>query len=284
MICQLKNEHSLAMLLQAANLPRSTFYYQLEQAKKGDKYATLKRQIKAVYDDHKGRYGYRRVTLELRQQGYHHNHKLVARLMREMNLKALIRRKKYSSYPSQQSRQQNKIVANKLQRRFAAKRANKRWLTDITEFKVGADRLYLSPVLDCFNNEIISYSIAPRAQYVLVKSMLDKALKKLPKNREHKLMLHSDQGWHYQMNQYKKQLQQHGIEQSMSRKGNCLDNAKIECFFGTLKAETIHIDKPQNIAQLEQQIHDYIYYYNHKRIQQKLKGLSPIQYKKAHQV
>lgn len=261
-------------MLHIAGLARSSFYYQRAIASV-DKYAELKQQIQIIYHAHKGRYGYRRITLALKQQGFVHNHKLIARLMKDMGLQALIRRKKYRSYQGQQG----KVTKNKLKRRFTAEHPNKRWLTDITEFKVGHDKLYLSPILDCYNNEIISYTLAKRPQYVLVKDMIDKALARLPKERKHKLMLHSDQGWHYQMSQFRKTLKDNNITQSMSRKGNCLDNAKMEGFFGTLKSETIYIDKPETIEALEQQIHDYIHYYNHHSIQQKLKGLSPVQYR-----
>ena len=195
--------------------------------------------------------------------------------MKQLKLSAKIRRQKWRSYKGQQG----KIAKNRLKRRFKAGRPYKRWLTDITEFKVGDDKLYLSPILDCFNNEIISYTLSRRPTYDLVSQMLDCALDKTKASRDKKLMLHSDQGWHYQMKLFKKTLKKHKIKQSMSRKGNCLDNALMEGFFGTLKCETIYIDKPISIEALEKQIHEYIHYYNHERIQLKLKGLSPVKYR-----
>src|SRR5690606_28648501 len=146
-----------------------------------------------------------------------------------------IRRQKYRSYKGQQG----KIAKNYLKRQFHADKPNTRWLTDITEFKVGDDKLYLSPILDCYNNEIISYTLSKRPTYDLVSKMLDKVLDKIETYQNNRLMLHSDQGWHYQMKYFNKTLKQHGIKQSMSRKGNCLDNALMEGFFGTLKCETI---------------------------------------------
>jgi len=242
-----------------------------------DKYADLKQRISDIYHHHKGRYGYRRITQTLKSEGLRYNHKLIARLMSELKLTARIRRQKYRSYKGQCG----VIAKNRVKRRFRAKAPNRRWLTDITEFKVGEDKLYLSPILDCYNNEIISYTLSRRPVYDLVKQMLELAVKGIPSKRKHKeeLTLHSDQGWHYQMKPFAKSLKENNIKQSMSSKGNCLDNALIEGFFGTLKCETIYIDKPKTVEALEKQIHEYMHYYNHERIQLKLKGLSPVQYR-----
>ncbi|MDE4456221.1 IS3 family transposase, partial [Psychrobacter sp. DAB_AL62B] len=271
----LRDSCCLSDLLKASCLPKSVFYYHRTKLESDDKYADLKQRITELYHQHKGRYGYRRVTAALKYLGIHHNHKLIAKLMRQMKLSAKIRRQKYRSYKGQQG----KIAKNHLKRRFYSGHPHKRWLTDITEFKVGDNKLYLSPILDCYNNEIVSYTLSRRPTYDLVSKMLDDALAKTKACRDKALMLHSDQGWHYQMRQFGQVLKQHGIKQSMSRKGNCLDNALMEGFFGTLKCETIYIEKPQTIEDLEQQIHEYIHYYNNERIQMKLKGLSPVQYR-----
>jgi len=265
----------LSALLDIVKMPKSVFYYHRCQFEVKDKYADLKQRITTLYHKHKGRYGYRRITQALKQLECHHNHKLIAKLMRDMKMRSKIRRKKYRSYKGQQG----KIAKNYLQRQFDADGPNKRWLTDITEFKVGDDKLYVSPILDCYNNEIVSYTLSRRPTYDLVSLMLDKALNKIKTCRDNSLMLHSDQGWHYQMKPFRQVLKQRGIKQSMSRKGNCLDNALMEGFFGTLKCETIYIDTPQSIEQLEQQIHEYMHYYNNERIQLKLKGLSPVQFR-----
>lgn len=262
-------------LLKSAVLARSSFYYHRAKLWGKDKYAELKQRITTLYHKHKGRYGYRRITVALKQLGVHHNHKLIAKIMKQLNLSAKIRRQKYRSYKGQQG----KIAKNHLKRRFKAAKPCKRWLTDITEFKVGDDKLYLSPILDCYNNEIVSYTLSRRPTYDLVSRMLSQALDRTTASRHKKLMLHSDQGWHYQMKQFRETLKKHQIKQSMSRKGNCLDNALMEGFFGTLKCETIYIEKPKTIEALEQQIHEYIDYYNHDRIQLKLKGLSPVKYR-----
>lgn len=265
----------MSLLLHIAELPRSSFYYHTLRQEKVDKYAWLKQRITKIYHDHKGRYGYRRITLTLQQQGLSVNHKLVARLMKTLGLQAKIRRKKYRSYQGQAG----KIADNIVQRQFTAKQPNQLWLTDVTEFKVGDKKLYLSPVLDCYNNEIVSYELSTRPAFNLVKNMLVKAIKPLTQKNKQGLVMHSDQGWHYQMGHYQQTLKDHGIVQSMSRKGNCLDNAAMESFFGTLKSETIYLNKPKSIEALEQQIHEYIKYYNNERIQLKLKGLSPVQYR-----
>lgn len=128
---------------------------------------------------------------------------------------------------------------------------------------------------------VISYQLSRRPVYDLVKQMLERAVKDISSKRKYKeeLTLHSDQGWHYQMKPFANTLKENDIKQSMSRKGNCLDNALMEGFFGTLKCETIYIQKPKTIEALEKQIHEYMHYYNHERIQRKLKGLSPVQYR-----
>ncbi|WP_311394779.1 IS3 family transposase [Empedobacter stercoris] len=226
-----------------------------------------------IYHKHKGRYGYRRITTELNKNGYLINHKTVFRLMKVLGLKSLIRGKKYKSYKGSIG----KITANLLDRKFKSIAPNQKWVTDITEFKVGNQKLYLSPIIDLYNQEIISYELSERPIFNLVINMLKKAFKTLP--NESKLMLHSDQGWQYQMRQYQFLLKEKGIIQSMSRKGNCLDNAIIENFFGTLKSELFYLKKFNSIEQLKKEIKQYIYYYNNERIKSNLNKMSPIKYR-----
>ncbi|MDQ0144123.1 transposase InsO family protein [Cupriavidus necator] len=263
----------MATLLKVAALPASTFYYQRKVLQSGDKNQHLKARIRHVFEAHKGRYGYRRVTEELRSQGWLVNHKPVQRLMQELGLKSCVRVKKYRSYRGECGR----AAPNVLDRQFEAQRPNQKWATDVTEFKVAGQKLYLSPVLDLCTGEIIAYETARRPHFELVTNMLHKAFARLgPDDRP---LLHSDQGWHYRMPGYQRLLAQHVIEQSMSRKGNCLDNAAMESFFGTLKAEFFHIGRFHSIAELEAGLHRYIHYYNHERIKLKLKGLSPARYR-----
>lgn len=238
-----------------------------------DKHEVLKQQIKAIYEQHKGWYGYRRITAAIRNCGARVNHKKVQRLMQQLKLKSCIRIKKYRSYKGGIG----KVADNLLQRQFQANRPNEKWVTDVTEFNVRGDKLYLSPILDLYNSEIISYRITDKPEFDMVKHMLLEALDKL--NPQEKPLLHSDQGWQYQMSWFQKLLQQRELSQSMSRKGNCLDNAVMENFFGILKSECFYTQKFESMEQLKQTLHEYIHYYNHDRIKMKLKGLSPVQYR-----
>jgi transposase InsO family protein len=150
-------------------------------------------------------------------------------------------------------------------------------VTDVTEFNIKGERVYLSPILDLYNQEIISYEIAARPQISSVMQMLQSAFKQLePKDKP---MLHSDQGWQYQMGLYQQALYKQGVTQSMSRKGNCLDNAVMENWFGIMKTEFFYQKKFDDIESFKTELKEYIHYYNHDRIKQKLKGLSPVNYR-----
>jgi transposase InsO family protein len=254
-------------------LARSTYYYQVKVLAVGDKLAPLKASIQSIQDKHKGRYGYRRMTATLRNDGWIVNSKTVRRLMAELGLKCTVRAKKYKSYkgPAGQA------APNTLARQFEAEHPNEKWVTDVTEFKVAGEKLYLSPVLDLYNAEIVAYQTDTRPRYALVGNMLEKALKRLPQGA--KPMVHSDQGWQYRYHSYRNRLEEIGLEQSMSRKGNCHDNATMESFFGTLKSEFYHRERFDSVAQLQAGLDEYIHYYNHERIKMKLNGLSPVAYR-----
>ncbi|WP_157261827.1 IS3 family transposase, partial [Paenibacillus sp. A3] len=273
----LRLEYPISSLLQLAQIPRSTYYYWVSTFDRPDKDADLKSRITAIYHEHKGRYGYRRITDQLHNEGHSVNHKKVQRIMRELGLKSIVRMKKYRSYKGTVG----KIAPNILDRNFQAKKPNEKWVTDITEFHLFGEKLYLSPMLDLFNGEIITYTIESRPVYSLVSRMLEKAFERL--NGEDTLLIHSDQGWHYQMRQYQQALKERGITQSMSRKGNCYDNSVIENFFGILKSEFLYTQEFEDIEQFKVELEKYINYYNHKRIKAKLKGMSPVKYR-AHAV
>ena len=267
----------LDLLLETARLPRSTYYYQLKQLDGLDKDKKLKAEIQAIFIEHKGNYGYRRMTLELRNRGYIVNHKKVQRLMKVLGLTARIRRKrKYSSYHGEIGEKADNLI----QRKFEAAKPMEKCYTDVTEFAIPAStqKLYLSPVLDGFNSEIIAYNLSTTPNLAQVKSMLEQAF-----TEEHyeNTILHSDQGWQYQHQYYHRFLENKGIQPSMSRKGNSPDNGMMESFFGILKSEMFYgYEKTfQSLEQLEQAIVDYIDYYNNKRIKVKLKGFSPVQYR-----
>jgi len=273
---ELRHRYDLAILLRCLRMARSNFYYYQKQMQGIDKYEETKTLIKQFYHKHKGRYGYRRITLLLRERGLLINHKTVFRLMQCLKLKSIIRVKKYKSYKGETGR----IAPNVLDRGFKAEQPNQKWATDVTEFNVSGQKLYLSPVIDLYNQEIISYELSERPDFKSIMNMMDKALKKAKQTKS--LLLHSDQGWQYQMRQYQYLLKENGITQSMSRKGNCLDNAIIENFFGILKSELFYLKKFTSVSQLKKEIDEYIYYYNNDRIKLNLNGMSPIKYRAHH--
>ena len=271
---ELRQQHPLAGLLKVAGLARSTFYYQLNALQLLDKYADLKVQIRAIYDRHKGRYGYRRITWTLRHQGSPVNHKTVQRLMAQLQLKSRVRMKKYRSFRGELGH----VAPNILAREFTATRPNQKWVTDVTEFNVGGEKLYLSPIMDLFNGEIVAYETARHPLFAMVGKMLASAFERL--DPSDKPILHSDQGWQYRMHKYRRHLNSWHITQSMSRRGNCLDNASMESFFATLKSEYFYLNKFTSLEDLALGLKDYIYYYNYDRIKLKLKGLSPVDYRR----
>ena len=202
---ELRHKFDLNLLLNRTKMARSNFYYHQKKTKSADKYQEIKELIKSIYYKHKGRYGYRRITDELNNKGMVINHKTVLRLMKLLGLKSLIRVKKYKSYKGEQG----KIAPNLLKRNFKAEAPNQKWATDITEFNISGKKLYLSPIIDLFNQEIISYELTERPIFNQVVVMLKKAFKKIPNNTN--LTLHSDQGWQYQMKQYQYLLKEKGI-------------------------------------------------------------------------
>lgn len=254
-------------------MARSVFYYHLKRLDAMDKYSTEKEMIKNIFHEHKGRYGYRRVTAEMHNRGFVINHKTVRQLMTVMGLKSVIRKVRYRSYKGPVG----KVAPNIINRDFLATAPNRKWATDITQINIGSTKLYLSPILDMFNGEIISYNISKSPNLKQVYDMLDKAFGKFDKLDG--LILHSDQGWQYQNYGYRKRLKKHHIIQSMSRKGNCLDNAMAENFFGIMKSELLYPQKFESEEEFIKALEEYIEYYNNKRIKYRLKGKSPVQYR-----
>jgi putative transposase len=272
-VSELRQHFPLSGLLKLAGLARSTFYYQQKVAQAADKHQDLKKQIGAIFARHKGRYGYRRITATIRRLGQQINHKTVQTLMGKLGLKSLVRPKKYRSYKGEVGC----AAPHVLKRQFDATRANQKWVTDVTEFNVSGEKLYLSPVMDLYNGEIVAFETARRPAYDLVGVMLKKALRKLKAGEQP--ILHSDQGWQYRMPAFQRALRDKNVVQSMSRKGNCLDNAAMESFFAVLKSEFFCLNKFRNIDELKTGLKKYIHYYNHDRIKMKLKGLSPVEYR-----
>ncbi|AHG82123.1 transposase-like protein [Bibersteinia trehalosi USDA-ARS-USMARC-188] len=253
----------------AYRLKRSTFFYHL--AEKSDKNAEIEQKIAEIYHEHRGNYGYHRITFVLKKI-WTINHKKVQAIMPKLRLKGKCKRRKYRSYQGEVG----KITANLLKQHFFATQPNEKWVTGVTEFKCAEGKHYLSPIKGLFNGEIIAYDLAESPNFEQVTRVMNQAIARL--NGE-KPMLHSAQGWQYQMPGFQAICKQNGIIQSMSRKGNCLDNGAMESFFGRLKTECYFDKRFETLAELKQTIHDYIHYYNNERIQVKLKGLSPVAYR-----
>ena len=275
-IVELKKKYPLKILLKITDIKRSTYYFHLKKKDIDLKNEDIINKIKEIFYENKRRYGYRRITLELRRQGFIVNHKKVLRLMRKLNLQSILykRNKKYSSYRGIIGK-----IPDNIERNFDAERPNEKWFTDITEFKLKGKKLYLSVILDAYGRYVISYNISSHPNFYQIKDMLEKAFKNNPKIVN--LILHSDAGWQYQKNFYIKKLEEKKIIQSMSRIGNVLDNGLIENFFSIMKSEMFYGQENnyKNIKELKAAIDEYIDYYNNRRIKLKLKGLTPTEYR-----
>lgn len=275
MIWELRHEHKVGLLIEIAGIPRSTYYYYSKQMDRPDKYASVKAEIRRIYEENRKRYGYRRITAKLKGTPHYVNHKTVQKLMREMGIFCRVRMKKYQSFKGQVG----VVAPNLLERDFKADKPNQKWATDVTEFALFGTKLYLSPIIDLYNGEVVSYNISYHPNLIQVTDMLEKAFAKIPDNTN--LILHSDQGWQYQHKHYRKMLKNKGIRQSMSRKGNCLDNACAENFFGLLKSELLYLQKFSSVEHFISELEDYIEWYNNNRIKLRLGGLSPVQFRLA---
>lgn len=288
-VYELQHKYSLVVLLNISELKRSTYYYTLNKLDKDTKNDDIMNTIIDIYYAHKARYGYRRITLELINRGYTVNHKKVKRLMSKMGLYARTPKAKYKSYKGDMNGTVKNLLLDKVidevnhktyyERNFKTERCNEIWSTDVSEFHIAAGKLYLSPILDLHNREIVSYNISTSPNYEQIKDMLAKAFNKYKDLKG--LILTSDQGWQYQMQDYHKALEEKGIIQSMSRKGNCLDNSPMENFFGKMKNEMFYGYEYtfNTLEELKKEMEDYISYYNNQRITEKLKGLTPVEYR-----
>lgn len=288
-VYELQHKYPLVVLLDISGLKRSTYYYTLNKLDKDTKNDDIMNTIIDIYYTHKARYGYRRITLELINRGYIVNHKKVKRLMSKMGLYARTPKAKYKSYKGDMNGTVKNLLLDKVidevnhktyyERNFKTERCNEIWSTDVSEFHIAAGKLYLSPILDLHNREIVSYNISTSPNYEQIKDMLAKAFNKYKDLKG--LILTSDQGWQYQMQDYHKALEEKGIIQSMSRKGNCLDNSPMENFFGKMKNEMFYGYEYtfNTLEELKKEMEDYISYYNNQRITEKLKGLTPVEYR-----
>ncbi|WP_079524327.1 IS3 family transposase [Solibacillus isronensis] len=276
---ELKEEgFRLKDVLKRVDLPEATYHYHMKQMAKADPDQALKTLIIELFEEHEGRYGYRRIHSQLKAKDYTINHKKVQRIMRDLNLKCekFGRKSRYKSYKGTVG----KIAKNRLNRRFYTPYALQKLVTDVTEFKcTNGEKLYLSPLMDLYNGEIIGFSMSKRPTLEFVMKSLEQALPIIQERAEYRTTIHSDQGWHYQHKSWVKTLKQNKIFQSMSRKATCADNAAMENFFGLLKQEMYYGEELVSYEVLQKRIEQYIDYYNNDRIKQKLAGMSPIKYR-----
>lgn len=267
------------------DLPKSTYMYWQQRLDRPNKDEQVEKKILEIRKDNPN-YGYRRMAAMLRKQGLLINKKKVQRLVQKLKLQVTSfsrKTRKYSSYKGTIG----KVADNEINRKFKVGKPYTYITTDTTEFKYlekdknenyQVKKLYLNPYLDMYNSEIISYEISKQPTLEPILKALDKAIEITNINKD-KRIFHSDQGWAYQIKQYTSKLEAEEITQSMSRKGNCLDNSPMENFFGILKQEIYYGKKFYSYEELKETIEEYIEYYNKDRIKEKLGYLSPIEYR-----
>ena len=262
--------------MKLAKMARSVYYYTRKRMLREDKYSTERERIIMIFNDNEGLYGYRRVTAEMRNLGFKINHKTVLKIMREETLKVRTKKVKYHSYKGEVGT----VAPNVLQRDFKASAPNQKWVTDVTQINIGSQKIYLSPIVDLFNGEIVSYNVSSSPNLAQVVEMIENAFGRF--DRLDGLVIHSDQGWQYQHLIYRQLLEDRHVIQSMSRKGNCLDNAVAENFFGIMKTELLYSRQFKSAKDFITALHKYIDYYNNRRIKLRLRGMSPVQYRKQY--
>lgn len=274
----LNGKYRLQELLTRLCIPKSSYYYQEKRIHAEDPYADLRAKICDIFHSSNECYGYRRIYTVLRQKGIVLSEKVVRRIMGEEGLEARHpRKRKYSSYVGEVS----PAVENVIGRDFHASAPNLKWLTDITEFGISAGKIYLSPIIDCFNGMAVSWTIgtAPNAQ--LANSMLDTAIESLEK--EDHPIVHSDRGGHYRWPGWIERMEKAGLIRSMSKKGCSPDNSACEGFFGRLKVEMFYGRNWQGVSidEFIETLDQYIHWYNEKRIKLSLGGMSPVEYRQS---
>lgn len=277
LIDALRNQFNLKDLLQQLQLSKSSYFYQKQVLEQPDKYFEERQLIVTIFNSNFCAYGYRRIHQALKNMGKILSEKVVRKLMFEENLFVKFsRRKKYSSYAGEITPAQ----PNLLNRNFKAKMPNEKWLTDITEFRIPAGKVYLSPLVDCYDGAVISWTIGTKPDAELVNTMLDAGLATL--QDQERPIVHSDRGAHYRWPGWIERMNKANLPRSMSKKGCSPDNSACEGFFGRLKNEVFYQRDWKNttINQFMNQLDDYIYWYNNQRIKLSLGGLSPLQYRK----
>ncbi|MBP2080194.1 IS3 family transposase [Oceanobacillus polygoni] len=280
MAFELKEEgFRLKDILCVVGIPEATYHYHVKNFGREDSDIELTERITCLFEKFHERYGYKRITKELQKLGHQINHKKVYRIMRELGLKCvkfMRKSRKYNSYKGKVG----KVAKNRLSRRFNTPIPLQKLVTDITEFKChGEEKLYLNPILDLYNGEIIAFEIQKRPMLDLVMKPLKETIEIIKNRATYRTTIHSDQGWHYQHNQWVRTLKENKVFQSMSRKATCADNASMENFFGILKQEMYYGEELVSYEELKRRIKEYISWYNQERAKEKLGGLSPVDYR-----
>lgn len=275
---ELKNKRRIKELCTYLGISRSGYYNYLKR-KISDPDRDLKLKIKAIYEQRNKTVGYRRVQDELyRQYSLVVNHKKVLRLMQELGIKAIIRRKYIHRTSYEAAVSDGRIAENLLQQDFTANGPNQKWVTDVTQYRVFDDRIYLSAIKDLWNNEIVAYHLSRRNDNPLVLETFNKAFEK--QKDVTGLIVHSDQGSQYTSHAYHDMLPKVGARISMSRRGNCYDNASMESFFSHLKVEALYPYDIRSIDEAQRRMEEFIRFYNEERAQRKLNKLTPVEYRR----
>jgi putative transposase len=258
-------------------LPRATYYDRLKRERKPDKYAKVKVFIKQLFHDSKETYGYRRIHDEAVKNGYPYAEETIRRLMGDMGMKVTIYSKHTSKYASYKGRV-GKIAPNILKQQFSAKKPLTVLHTDVTQVRLyNGEWGYISAITDEASHEVLTAIVSASPNKEMITATLDEVYKHLqPGTRP---ILHSDQGWQYQMSDYQKRLKKMGIKQSMSRKGNCRDNAPIESFFNLLKRECLNRYRIDILTDLRKLVDEYVDWFNNVRISRRKNGLTPVEYR-----
>ncbi len=275
----LKDIYRLPELLVQLRIARSSYFYHRARANLEDKYATIRRNLTEIFESNHRCYGYRRLQASLARQSVTISEKVVQRLMKQERLVAARpRRRRFGSYLGEIS----PAPENLINRDFHAKIPNEKWLTDITEFQIPAGKVYLSPIIDCFDGMVISWSIGTQPDAGLVNTMLDAAIKTVT-DAEGGTIIHSDRGAHYRWPGWLSRISDAKLVRSMSRKGCSQDNAACEGFFGRLKTELFYPRdwKTITIEQFVREVDAYIRWYNEKRIKLSLGSRRPLEYRES---
>ena len=281
LIDALRESYPLKELLNHIKMARSSYFYHHAASKMPNKYIAIKKRINQLFHENCGRYGYRRIHALLKREGIDISEKVVRKIMSELGLFVMgTKKRKFNSYQGEHA----SAAENLLERDFKADKPNTKWLTDITEFHIPAGKVYLSPIVDCFDGMLASWTIGTSPNASLVNTMLDNALHSL--KYDEKPLIHSDRGGHYRWAGWLERIKNAGLTRSMSKKGCCPDNAACEGFFGRIKNEMFYNRNwiGVSIDQFMDILNDYLKWYNEKRIKISLGFMSPLEYRMSNEL